>query len=595
MQVTSVENILGNLKLIPLRALIPDREPYYAMLLQPQGYIRATDQHVGHANTEMGSAMCRSFFKEAVEKHAHLVVTPEYSVPWSVIEDIIEGRIRPDRGSIWILGCESITPDELTSFVEKFNDRECFFYHEPIDPAQKTQKRFIDPLLYVFWCHDKEGRDILSFVIQFKTTPCRDGLDVEQRSLYLGKHVYSFNRGINQISLLSIICSDAFEFTDALVNEYHTNCLLIHIQLCPKPGHTDFTAYRRRLCSVGSSNNVELLCLNWARGVRTISNSTPTNWNNNAGSAWYVPPSKFNCKDEYVESAHRAGIYYSIVSDRWHTFYLNYGPQIMLIQKQKLFFHGLPQALCPLSCLTVIERWEWNEDTKTWITKHEADDGFTKIANSYPSLSQHLPALAAISPLAVERALEFLDGPNGNPGTWFYLDEMSAMKVDEHESIRRITVHQEIDLAGSGVFFRRARLQKAQDAVTLPGQGVRWPDPVKDLEGGFRFQWCEDDPHRNVVSLGSGITASLVYLGDQSDDEMIDPVYRKVKYAIMQQAIAVANTTGTDLEQVLPSASDRLCVIFRRNHAINVWRPLGSNRIDRPPADSAVDIAGGEE
>lgn len=596
MQIKPVENVLGDLNLITLRALMPNREPYYAMLLQPQGFINASDQHIGHAAPELGEAMCRAFLTVAADKHADLVVTPEYCLPWSVVQDIVEGHIRPGEGSIWILGCESITPDDLVSLAASVNDGGGFFYHEAIEAVQKAQKRFIDPLLYVFWCRDNAGQAILSFIVQFKTTPCRDGLDVEQRSLYLGKTVYSFNRGVNTIGLLSIICSDAFEFTDTLVDEYHANSLLIHIQLCPKPGHIDFAAYRMRLCSVGSCSNVELLCLNWARGVTELAaDGTQINWNNVAGSAWYVPPSKFNCDDRLVDAAHHAGIYYSLTPQRWHTFYLNYGPQVLLLQKQKLLLYGEPQALRPQSCLSVADRWSWEEGAKTWVEQRKADDGFATVANSYPALRADLPTMAAASPLAVERAIELLVGPQGAPSTWFDIEELSSMKVAAEESIQRVTVHQENDLTRGGVIFRRSRLQRAQDAMTLPGKGVRWPVSVRDLEGSFRFQWRAADPHRNVVSSDTGTLASLVYLADQSDDAMVDPVYRKVKQALIQQATGEAITAGADLIEAIIRATDRLCVVFRRDHVIHVWCPGRSVQIDRPPVDSAVDITGGEE
>jgi hypothetical protein len=594
MQVTPVEDVLDDLELLPLRALAPDRDLYHAMLLQPQGLIEATDKRVGHADSDMGAAMCRAFLDTAVDKHADLVVTPEYCLPWSVVADIVNGNIKPDQGAIWVLGCESITPDDLMSLATEVNGGAGFFYHEPIDVAQKAKKRYIDPLLYVFWCRDNAGKKILSFVVQFKTAPCKDRLDVEQRSLYLGTTVYSFNRGINQIGLLSIICSDAFAFTD-LVDEYYKNCLLIHIQLNPKPAHIDYAAYRTRLHSVGSGSDVELLCLNWARGVIELTaEGKRIDWNNVAGSAWYVPPSKFSGDDTLVDDAHRAGLYYSLVSQRWHTFYLNYEPQVLLLQKQKLMVHAEPQVLLASSCLSVTDRWSWDAGTKTWKAQREADDGFRSLVNGYPALSADLPAEAAASPLAVERALELLAGPQGKPSTWYYLQELSSMKVEVEESIRRVTVHQESDPTRGGVIFRRNRLQRAQDAMTLPGKGVLWPIPVRDLEGGFQFQWRRADPHRNVVCTETGDVASLVFLADQSDDASVEAVHKKVRQALVQQALDQTSTSGADLMEAVARATDRLCVVFRRDHVIRVWNPEGTSRFDRPPEQSAVDIAGGE-
>ena len=352
MKVEPVEGFLRKgeaiLEPIPLRALMPSREPYFAMLLQPEGLIEVSEARIGHVNRQASEAMCRKFLMAAVEKHAELVVAPEYCMPWRVVAHILKGDIQPDEGSLWVLGCESITPDELIEFGAEANKGGRFLYHEPIDPIQKAKKHYIDPLLYVFWTKEANGTKVLSFVVQFKTAPSRDRLDVEQRSLYLGSRIYLFNRGFNQIGLLSIICSDSFEFKDDLVDQYHSNCLLIQIQLNQKPAHSDYASYRTHLHSVGSGNHVELLCLNWASNVKELTVDGKTqDWRNVAGSAWYVPPSKFNADEELVNQAHRRGVYYSLVSQRWHTFYLNYKPQDCLLKSKSSCSIPIPRCCFP--------------------------------------------------------------------------------------------------------------------------------------------------------------------------------------------------------------------------------------------------------
>lgn len=601
MQVMPVEGFLRKgevvLALMPLRALTPNREPYFTMLLQPKGVIEASEERIGHADTKAAEVMCREFLEAAVDKHVDLLVTPEYCLPWIIVADIIEGKIQPDEGAIWVLGCESITPDDLVKLAAEVNNGTGFFYHEPIDAAQKAKKHYIDPLLYVFWSESPDGSKFLSFVVQLKTEPSKDSLDVELRSLYLGETVYSFNRGHNQIGLLSIICSDAFKFKNALVDEYHANCLLIHIQLNQKPAHVDYAAYRAHLLSVGSSNHVELLCLNWARDVKVaILDGKTKDWGNVAGSAWYIPPSKFNGADELVNQAHHRGLYYSLVSQRWHTFYLNYEPQIILIKKQKLMLHGNPQALQPKSCLTVEGRWSWDSAMGTWIVQLEADDGFANLLKTYPALISHLPDEAKASPVAVERAIELLMGPKGKVGNWFHLSELLSMKIEAEESISRVTVHQESDLERRGVVFRRDRLQRAQDAMTLAGKNmVPWPASICDLEKGFTFQWKVSNPHHNVVPLASTRgSASLVYLADQSDDALVDGVYRKLWESIAQHATAEAFKSGADPTDAVVRAKDRFCVVYRRDHVYRVWNPAGNNQFDKSPEYSAVDITGGE-
>ena len=347
------ETRFGPLIPVELHALSTVRDPYRAALLQPTGVIEATPNRVGHFDRAAGHRLCADFLRSARDSMADLAVAPEYCVPWSVVDEIIGGALRPAMGAIWILGCESIAPADLNGVSLKCEQGNLIFHHETLDARQVAQKQYVDPVLYVFWSKDAGGIDVLCLVAQFKTTPCRDERDVEINALYRGTHVYVFSNGPNTIQLITIICSDAFDFTPQVANA-HRDCLLIHIQLNQKPAHPAYAAYREELISVGSASNVELLCLNWAKNViemKAAGNSY--GWDNVAGSAWYVPPSRFDGKS--IDELHRRGVYYSMLSRRWHAFFLNYDQHILLVRKQKVFFIGA-QALAPRNCIEIIER-----------------------------------------------------------------------------------------------------------------------------------------------------------------------------------------------------------------------------------------------
>jgi len=444
----------------------------------------------------------------------------------------------------------------------------------------------------VFWSLDTAGARVLSFVIQFKTTPCRDVLDVEQQSLCLGKTVYSFNRGLNQIGLISIICSDAFEFSADLVDDYHVNCLLIHIQLNQKPAHNDYAAYRTRLYSVATSSNVEVLCLNWAAEVLEQKHGGLQNWENNSGSAWYVPPAKFGMQEAHIVEAHRSGLYYSLIAGRWHTFFLNSQPHALLLRKQKTLIHAVPLALMPTSCVTVDSRWVWSTDAAAWIAEPAPSDGFSDTLTAYPALPGQLTALCATTPIAVERALELLVGPSTRPESWYDIKVLECMHLAAQDSIRRLTVNQERDPHSLGIGYRKDRLQRAQDAATLPGNGVPWPPTLRDLEEGFLFRWDQATPHHNVIGVASGASAALIYLADQSDEDIVSKAYTFSSQALIQHAVKMAHTRGDDPNKAVAQARDRLCLVFRRDHAFHVWGPNRQSRIDRPPETSSVDITG---
>lgn len=598
--IVNVEDVLAQrprpLTLAALQALNPAREPYRAILLQPTGVVEANDARVGHADAELGHALCGGFVATAVQARADLAVAPEYCVPWTVVDEIVEGRYRPAVGALWVLGCESIPPVEIQALAERCNMAgQCVFHHEPLDPRQVAQRRYVDPLLYVFWTKDADGQEVLFLLAQFKTVPCRDYRDIEQTSLCLGQTVYAFNRGVGKMSLLSIICSDAFDFSGH-VDQAHLNCLLIHIQLNPKPAHADYAAYRARLCSVGTSSHVELLCLNWAQNIKEAKGGGKfVEWKNVAGSAWYAPPAKFGADDDLIEELHRRGLYYSVLARRWHCFILNYEGQILQLQKQKLLFAG-EQALVPKNFVAVEERWTWSSTVNAWEPGAIAHDGFAVALVSYQAIAGPLQQTSQGSPLAVERAIEILVGPRGNPTTWYAANELDALQLDrDEESIRRVTVHQEIEPTRPGVAFRRMRLQRAHDAIRLIQSPVPWPAPVRDLADGFRFAWRPEAPHHNVEPIAGGRgTAALVYLADQADDVEIDVVHQKLTQAIVGHALSAAvkeGQNGDELADAIVRAQDRLCIVFRRDNSYGARGPQGTNLIDIPAGASPVDFA----
>lgn len=567
------------------------------MLLQPDGPIEGTTNRVGHQNERRGELLCRSFLRQSVEEYADLVVAPEYCVPWPIANEIAAGdsTMRPPAGAIWVLGFESISLEQLHKTADGLRKAGHFVQYEVISAADARLKSYVDPLLFVFWCSHPDGTPILCFFIQFKTAPCRDGLDVEQRSLCLGKLVYTFNRGLNQIGLMSIICSDAFAFGEAQVNSFHSNMLLLHIQLNPKPAHADYARYRTQLLSIASNKDVELLCLNWAGDiVERTTEGKDKPWRNNAGSAFYVPPGKFSAQEQTVNEAHRHGLYYSLVG-RWHALYLNQRPHAILLQKQKVMMQGDPQVLMPTTCASVVRRWTWDAAGAALAISTEAHDGFEAFVAPYPNLSEQLMALSGQSPIAVERALEMLVGAPKKSDRWFEIGVLECMRVADGESLRRITVNQDFDSESQGVPFRKQRLQRAQDAITLPGNSVPWPPPLRDLEQGFSYAWTHDEPHQNVRATQTGNGAGLVYLGDQSDDDDVRKVYSVLLEATRLHAVKRATQSSSDLMDAAARSPDRLCVVYRRNHRLCVWGVERVSRIDRPPGPSAFDIAGDVE
>lgn len=591
MHIAQVEAVLGELSLVPLRALVPDRVPYELMLLQPGGPIEGSMDRIGHADSEGAAEFCAKFLERSLAANADLVVTPEYCLPWTVVGAIsaTDSALVPEPGGLWVLGCESITPDELDTLAAKMRGAGHFVHYEPLENLGNAGGRYVDPLVYVFWARVRNGTERLCFLIQFKTYACRDKLDIEITSLRTGNVIYRFGDGMQAIRLLTLICSDAFQCNDAIIQQEHANCLLLHLQLNPKPADSDYARYRAQLMAVGSRSRVELLCLNWAAPVsEKDGDGKLDDWKNNSGSALYVPPDGYRPQDSHVVALHRAGIYYCLSAKRagWHTFYLNCAAHALLLQKEKVVYQG-PRVLEPQFCLQVSGRWGWNG---AWVADMTPDDGFAGALKPYPALPVPFQALAAECPLAVERTLEMLTLPEDKTSDWHVLERLGALQVALPESIRMVTVEQEPDPNSKGRTFRKLRLERAQGALTLPGAGVPWPGGVAELEHGFAFTWTAAEPHRNVIATKSGKRATVIFLGDESDDNVIDAAFKFASQHVRHKAFTDAEAVGANVQDAVDKAGNRVCVIYRRNHVLTAKG--ASQFYTRSPDASAVDIAG---
>src|SRR2546423_8676019 len=85
------QNAADRLGMRRFRALNPRPEPYFALLCQPHGTIHASVGRIGNSDQQAVVPMYRAFLGDAVGRQAQLVVTPEYSVPWTIIREIVNG------------------------------------------------------------------------------------------------------------------------------------------------------------------------------------------------------------------------------------------------------------------------------------------------------------------------------------------------------------------------------------------------------------------------------------------------------------------------------------------------------------------------
>jgi hypothetical protein len=165
-----------------LSALTPSAANYTAMMFQPHGEIEASAAGVFSKDRALAQHQFTKFLEMARQREADLAVTPEYSMPWAVLKTSLEQGVQPAQGKLWILGCESIKPDELSGLKAQL---------EPVakvifEPLNSQANKFLDPLAYVFHAPLTGGVGTqLVVLVQFKTKPMADPDHFEVNGLQL--------------------------------------------------------------------------------------------------------------------------------------------------------------------------------------------------------------------------------------------------------------------------------------------------------------------------------------------------------------------------------------------------------------------------
>jgi hypothetical protein len=291
--------------MVDLRVLHPDAQLYSAALLQPTENIQVMPEFIKNRNNISAEQKHNEFLNLASREAVDLAITPEYSCPWNVLDQILQNEIFPHEGKLWILGCESIQPAELLSFIERHHEI-VWIYDEP---APQVGKKFLDIVCCLFNAKNAKNQIKRVISVQLKSQPMADThYYIERDNLITGSVRYIFRNSGNSIYLAVIICSDALSF---LVRELpfalHIPYLIIHIQLNPQPFHNAFKLYRQ-IEFITSGDRKELFTVNWARGVQI--EQLPQH--EHGGSAFYTKATKLNLTDERINENHTKGLYYSM-------------------------------------------------------------------------------------------------------------------------------------------------------------------------------------------------------------------------------------------------------------------------------------------
>lgn len=490
-----------------LEVLNPTEESYRALLLQPSGPFLGDAARIGPLDLDFANQQATRLLEMAVKGGHHLVVTPEYYLPTKTLLKCVEGDTFPARDALWVLGCESMTPKQLEEFkTQALQTGTCEVFFEEDEAAEK-QGTYFDPVAYCFIAKEKlSGQERRVVLFQFKTISSKDDHYFENKLLRTGKSIYQFFGPNNHLSLATIICSDAFGISEDkdILRKLTSQATLLHIQLNPKPHNPDYQKYRletfrRHL----RTSNCDIVCLNWAENMVFMEHpeGKEHKWENETGSAWYLPHDRCSSHDAQIESNERKGLYYSKHRRDRHVLHFHYAPAAFELTVPKVEHTG-HQLHANSTGPTMDARYTWDATSQAWVEQIKyADTGLIELFSGDEKVKAAFAHLKTEeSRLRIERAVALACGLTTGKEDWYAAAELPSLQISDDELPQRVTVCLERDER-----IRVERHGRVQSVAALHHILAKesLPLQIRDLAGGgARIHWSRKSPHTNVVKDG---------------------------------------------------------------------------------------------
>lgn len=499
-----------------LDALKPNEQSYRALLLQPAGPILADSERIGPLDRERADLRASQLLQLAVHRGDHLVVTPEYFLPVVTLLKCVQGDSFPAAGVLWVLGCESITPNQLAQFKQDCSGFCDVFYED--DTGAEVQGNYYDPVAFCFVTLDSNGDSKRVVLFQFKTISSRDEHFFENQNLRCGSVIYQFKGEEDYLGLSAIICSDAFSLGDDAIalRRLTDRATLIHIQLNPKPRHSDYRKYRTETFNKSVQlTNCDIICLNWAQDMVQYDEvgGGYTNWGNESCSAWFLPAHRCSTNDEEVENNEKKGLYYTWHEKRRHVLHFHYEESVFALAVPKVLQTGL--AIHDNNVGPKLEsRFIWDDELAEWIVDStRPDTGLEAMLSQDESIAAAFNGLIeAENRLDIERAISLSCGPHITNEKWFHVNQLDACRMNQEEIVSRTTLRLDRDIPSEEA--RYARIQKVAALNSILATAIL-PKQIQDLSGGGAIvTWSLGSPNTNVMK--EGVRPALVaFLGMQ--------------------------------------------------------------------------------
>ena len=571
-----IQNMLPNgIALSPLNFLVPDEEDYSLMCLQHGGNIEANENYVINQYNQIVEGKIKQLLIKANAIQPDLLLTPEYSTPWTSISNLINNNFFPEPHKMWVLGCESIQPEELEEFKQAHN--EVKWICEDIGTNLVAGKNFIDPALILFNCENETGDRVKYICVQFKGIPS-GGNHIENNYLITGNHRYIFSNNNQPIKCAVLICSDVRmgNFSEELLDFQQSPYLVIHLQLCLNPFHDEMRMYRDNIYAYQNSSDKEIICINWAPGFTIISDEA----SKYGGSCYYTKSEKLCLEDRRINTNHNKGLYYTYNKSK-HTsnYYFNYKESIFLLRTKKCFQLNALGASAGRTGPELLQVYEWSDENEEWLVIEKLDDGFENECDTvnpdlYTSLFAQLSALDQERLISVTTT-DIPTGGNITADNWYKPNKLKSFCITANETIKRKNVTQH---PCNEQREHRISLLTHFNILynTILNNDDYYPNNIKDMRSYSSIKYPVNNEYLiNLVSDDHNRKATVAYIGNlakEAAQRRFDTLYNILPKDTDQRRLVVWYTSPNNTIEPL---------WYKDSNTINNIPPKSGTEIDR--------------
>lgn len=500
-------------------------------LYQHKGVFFADNTRIGNNNQNEAKEKFISVLKKAKEEHIALVLSPEYSCPKSVIEEIIANEdLQPSQNKLWALGGESLNKVELDS-LRAINYEKLYIHFE--DCYTTSDKNYVDPLYYIFkGKHD--GLEKLIILIQFKTRHM-GGLwssQIEPDNLIKGSTVYIIKNNNHSVRLMSFICSEAMNFNAQFEQELTDNhswidspYLILSLQFNPNPSHNNFIAFKQ--FSLAREKR-ELLTLNWGIDTTFLNGKYLYEDNNAPRSAIYFKTvdTELDYKPKKIIDNHNKGLYFLQIKRNKRVYFLNRNIELFKIHNKSVhIIEGVDEQ----------QRREGPTVTNIYhfVNSIDLEEISTVSDNHIDFLNDRGVTNAYLldpfkSFLDKERLINISTGKvkGKEESKWSDVIHLNSFTLNESDECNnRLTYIEDTFSTSEAVRNSNCSSVAELDCNILPNNTL-YPHSIKhlgykDLQLAFSDNACDFNYRYNVVNQTGEIQkATICYIGNASDREV---------------------------------------------------------------------------